>query len=323
MYDKSELIQLKDKIVFVTGATGRLGRVLVDFLINTAQVKKVIAFIGKNHQQCFINDKIKIVIGDVLNRDSLVKEMGNVDIVFHLAALTNATLSKQEPLKYFKVNGMGTMNVLDACRVMGVKKMIYVSTSHVYGITENIPVDEGHLASPLSIYAASKYIGEITSLAYRRAFELDLLVARIPNIYGPGFGKDTAIGLAIQQLVDERCISLKNYDVIRDFIFIYDVVEALVRLSTNFQKNDGNCIINISSGVGISLRQIVKLLAEIGKEMGLGKVKILENEKEVVDVIPSFVLDNSLLIANTGWKPKTSIEKGLRISLQHELKKRS
>lgn len=312
---------LSDKTVFITGASGRLGKLLIPFLSKHTQVKIIIAGVHGDDEAFKDNINVKVIALDIMNFEELTANLIGVDIVFHLAALTNAGASKDSPMQYFDVNAFGTMKLMEACRIQKVSKLIYVSTSHVYGVSVVLPVSEQHPIQPLSIYASSKYAGEVIASSYARSYNMHISIARLANIYGSGFGKDTAIGLAVHQAVEKQRIELRNYDVSRDFIYITDVIEALVNMSCIENDLVNTEVLNVSSGIAVSLRQIVGLIVDLGHELGLGSIKIVENTEKIIDPIPEFTIDNTKLKMISGWTPRISIKEGLRLMIENELRR--
>ena len=239
--------------------------------------------------------------------------------MFHLAALTHIGRSKFEPIKYLEVNGLATGNILDACRNENVEKFIYTSTSHVYGNPLQERINEFHPTQPLSIYAASKLAGEAAVYGYLYSYGIHTTIARLSNLYGSSFSTDTVIGLAVDQVVNNRPVELKSLTSIRDFIYVTDAVDSLIRLAEVDHNRSESEVVNVSTGKGVSVAEMAVTLVEEAEKLGLDRVQIMEPHEEVIEKIPSLVLDNSRLISLTGWSPLVNLHNGLRLTISHRL----
>lgn len=317
---------LENKTILITGASGRLGKLLVDFLSEYAKPRKIIAGIYNNQPNNIANlwdEKVEVRICNLKDSVEIIRLLDKVDIVFHLAALTNAGVSKDNPTDYYAVNSFGTLNLLEACKINRVSKCIYVSTSHVYGIPHEFPVSEMHHVNPLSIYASSKFAGEIIAASYAQNFGIQVFIARISNIYGEGFGDNTAIGLAVKQALEKKVIQLKNYEVSRDFIYTADVIEALVKISCLDDCNETTEVFNVATGVTLSLRVIANTMVDIFTKMNLGDLVVSENKELITDPIPEFSIDSRKLMKRCGWSPRISIKDGLQIIIENEIRRKN
>jgi nucleoside-diphosphate-sugar epimerase len=290
-----------------------VGRRLIDALQQVAP-GRLVAF--DTHEDAKESAVAEWVIGSILHPDDLLRAMEGCSVVFHLAALTHAGGSWDAPLSYFELNAMGTAYVLEACRQAGGTRVVYASTGHVYGVPRALPVTEEHPAVPLSPYAASKLAGEIAVEAYATA-GLSGCVARVANVYGSDFDSETVIGRALDQATRGGPISLHSLKPVRDFIHIDDVVEALIRLAT---VGDGEFqVVNVSTGRGISVGAMAETLVEVASGLGLGTMDVQETGEDRADLVPELVLQNERLKELTSWEPQTTLEQGLRMSLQEML----
>jgi len=298
---------ISGKKICVTGARGRIGQCVVEKLITLGA--DVVAL--SEHSLEKYSKDVKWIRGSILCEDDLIKAFHRCNIVIHLAALTNAPDSYQFPLKYFEVNGLGTAKVLDACRQADIERLVYASTGHVYGVPTYLPIDELHPKNPLSPYAASKLAGEIAVEAYTKAFALHGFVARISNVYGSQMGISTVIGRALDQAVLGFPIQLNDLSPIRDFIYIDDVVQSLIHLAFA-SSSISYTAVNVSSGNGISIYDMAKIVAEVSISVGIGKGEIIHPAVSCRDQVSEIVMDNSQLIKLTGYRPNTSLEEGIK-----------
>jgi len=239
-------------------------------------------------------------------------------LVFHLAALVDAQRSHQDPLGFFEINGKGVACVMEACRRAGVQKIVYTSTSHVYGIPREVPNTEDHPTVPLSVYAASKLAGEAAVVGFAASFGIDSVIARLSNIFGGYSSPNTVVGRAVEQAASGKPIELRNLSPVRDFIHVSEVVEALVRLSAIDLISETRTV-NVSSGNGVSVGEMATVVAEIAFEEGLERPQVLETDTETQDPIPAMVLDHRRLEQITGWTPSMSLKEGLRLAFKEHI----
>jgi len=259
---------------------------------------------------------VEHVVGNILNPADLDRALCGCTVVFHLAALVHVGRSELEPLRYFEVNALGTAHVLEACRRLGIQRVIYTSTGHVYGDPRQLSIGEDHPTIPLSVYAASKLAGEAAIQGYAASFGLSCNIARLANVYGASFSTETVITCALEQATTGGPISLRNLAAVRDFIHADDVVEALVRLAAAGDESTGCHVVNISTGRGVSVLEMAETLSKIAAEEGLGRPDVVHASKRQDELVPRLVLDNQHLRELTGWAPQISLEQGLRLALQ-------
>ncbi len=308
---------LKTQCLAVTGGRGALGRRLARRLA-AGGATRVVAIDSRPPASPDPADQARAVdhvAADVLDIDEMVRCLYGCSAVFHLAALTNAAQSVAESERFFEVNARGTALLMEACAKAGVRRVIYTSTSLVYGIPVRLPVDEDHPTDPLTPYAASKLAGEraVDDYASHSGGAGD--IARLATLYGASFSPDTAVGIALNQAVRGGPISLRNLASVRDFIHADDVVEALVHLAAAPQ-GAGECrVVNVSTGVGASVLEMARAIAEAAEQQGMGNPDIVQNGEPSDDAAPRIVLDNSRLAELTGWTPRFNLAQGLATAL--------
>lgn len=314
---------LRRQKIVITGGTGKLGRSLTRRLLESGANKIVVT--GRNakeyEEESSFSDAaaVSFISCDILAMDELEKVFKGCTVVFHLAALKHAGLSHASPVEYSKVNALGTVHVLEACRKCGVEKVVYVSTAHVYGKPQNSPVTEVEQTNPLSLYAASKLAGEVFVQGYAAQHGIHAVIARMSNLYGPSFGEDTVLGKAVQQVVTKQPIKLHDLRPVRDFIYIDDAINALLNLSVH-EFEESCLIVNVSTGRGISISEAVSCLSDIAVKMGLPKPEIIEPEAQGTLDLPVLTFSNELLCKITNWQPEKTLVEGLTSSLHSKLK---
>ena len=309
---------LRQQWVCVTGGRGALGRHLIRRLL-AGGARLIVALDRRPATSQDSVSKVSPVehfTGNILDPAELDRALVDCTVVFHLAALIHVGRSQTEPLRYFEVNSLGTAHVLEACRRLGIQRVVYTSTSYVYGPPRQLPVTEDHPTMPVSVYAASKLAGEAVIQGYAANYELSCDIARLSNLYGASFGAETVIGRALRQVVSGEPIALRNLEPVRDFIHADDVVEALVRLAAAGDDRSGCRIVNVSTNQGVSVREMAQALANIAVEQGWGYPEIVQTGDSRDELVPRLILDNSRLRELTGWMPRITLQQGLRVALQ-------
>ncbi|MBI3617227.1 MAG: GDP-mannose 4,6-dehydratase, partial [Candidatus Omnitrophica bacterium] len=250
------------------------------------------------------------VRGDVRNADDWRKALRGVDVVFHLAALIGIPFSYHSPDSYVDTNVKGTLNVLQAAREEGVKKVVHTSTSEVYGTAQFTPIPETHPLNPQSPYAATKAAADHLVQSFYLSFGLPVATMRPFNTYGPRQSARAVIPTIIAQLcAGKRAIHLGNTHATRDFNYVSDTVDAFIKVAES-EKTVGQ-VLNTGSGREISIDDLVKLIAGILKI----KVKIVTQKgrlRPALSEVERLLCDASRLRELCGWSPRVSLEEGLR-----------
>ena len=230
----------------------------------------------------------------------------NVEVVVHLAAYISAPESVRKPLSYFRNNALGTAVVAEACRRVGVGKVVYASSAAVYGEPKYLPIDEGHPTEPLSPYGLSKLVGELVLRQYARNYGLKVTVLRLFNVYGSG--QNPAYAGVISRFI-ERAIAGKPLIIYgdglqtRDFVHVGDVVEAFYKAIV------GNVtgVFNIASGKPVRIIDLARMIGEI---VG-GKVKIKHAPPRRGDIRHSYASIEKAR-KELKWEPRRRLKEELR-----------
>lgn len=295
----------------VTGGGGFIGSHLCEKLLKAGHSVTVIDnfSVGRKANLSKIKNKIKIYNRDIKNYDSIKNLFKNVDNVFHLAALADIVPSIDEPEKYYKTNVTGTLNVLKLSSQNKVKRFIYSASSSCYGIPKKYPTKETSEIDPQYPYALTKRLGEELVLHFAKVYKLNATSLRFFNVYGPRartsgtYGAVFGVFLA-QKLANKPFTIVGNGKQTRDFTYVADIVDAILRV--NKSKNLSGEILNVGSGRTISINKIAKLLG--GKKIYIPK---RPGEPDIT------FADINKIKRKTGWKPKISIDKGIKIILGH------
>lgn len=308
---------LKDIRVLVTGADGFIGSHLVEELLYEGA--KVRAFVYYNSFNSWgwldtltkeQKSKIEIFSGDIRDPNGVKTALNEIDIVFHLAALIAIPFSYHSPDSYIDTNVKGTLNVLQAARDLGTKRILVTSTSEVYGTAQYVPIDEKHPRQPQSPYSASKIGADCIAESFYRSFNLPVTIVRPFNTYGPRQSARAVIPTIITQLLSGISeIKLGDVKPTRDLLYVKDTVKAFIEIS-----NSENLIgedVNIATQSEISVEHLANILIKQIKpnaKIVSDDIRLRPEKSEVFRLFGS----NQKLTSLTTWKPKFDLENGLK-----------
>jgi len=288
-------------------------------------------FLGKNlihrliSQGCRVNildrntcpeefeKKAQWVTGEFVDNNSLRKTLQNIDVAFHLISDSVPGDGAIELVKSLSDNILSTIRFLDMCKACDVKRVVFVSSSSVYGLQTKFPIPENAATNPISSHGIEKLTLEKYLLLYKFLHGIDVRIIRLSNPYGCGqnlFGRQGFVGIAIGHLLKHEPILLRDSGrPIRDFIYIDDVSEALTLAGTLEYEPS---VLNIGSNVGHSLAQVLQLLRDITGQT----IDITPAKRQKID-IPESVLDVSLAQKCIFFKSHFSMREGLEKTLRH------
>ncbi|MCF8295992.1 MAG: NAD-dependent 4,6-dehydratase LegB [Saprospiraceae bacterium] len=309
------------KSVLVTGSDGFIGSHLTEELVKRGY--KVRAFVYYNSFNSWgwidsfdkeIKDQIEIFAGDIRDPNGVREAMKGIDVVFHLAALIAIPFSYHSPDSYIDTNIKGTLNVLQAARDLGTERILVTSTSEVYGTAQYVPIDEKHPRQPQSPYSASKIGADCLAESFHRSFESPVTIVRPFNTYGPRQSARAVIPTIITQLLRGKTeIKLGALQPTRDFVYVKDTVEGFIKIAEE-SKTIGEDV-NIATESEISIGDLAKeLIAQIKPEARIinEEVRLRPENSEVNRLFGS----KAKLEELTGWKPQTSLKKGLKETIE-------
>lgn len=293
----------KDKVVLVTGADGFAGSHLCDALNKLGA--KVRAFV-KPGQLENIKDisGIQTVCGDILDYQSLLTATKHVDVLFHAAAITLIPETRAVISNTFAVNSMGTLNALMASKENDVKKVVYISTCHVYGKQEKLPITEEKIPKPVDIYSASKLAGEHLCTSFVQMFGMDISISRAFNHFGPRQREEFLIPTIIIKLLKGGEVKLGNPSPTRDFSYVSDIVEGYILLAERGKIGE---VYQFCSGV----ERTVKSIADDIIKLGDFSTEIKWDPKARPVDLPRSFGSFEKAKKEFGWRPKTSFEDGI------------
>ena len=255
--------------VLVTGSDGFIGSHLVEELVRRG--KKVRAFVFYNSFNSWgwlddtpkeILDSIEIFAGDIRDPFGVKKAMEGCDTVYHLAALIAIPFSYHSPQSYVETNINGTLNVVQAAKELGIKKVIHTSTSEVYGTAQVVPITEEHPLQGQSPYSASKIGADQIAYSFFTSFQTPVTIVRPFNTYGPRQSARAVIPTVITQIANKsKSIKLGALTPTRDFNYIADTVRGFIAAAES-NNIDGETI-NLGSQFEISIEDTANAIAEV------------------------------------------------------------
>ncbi|HBE89912.1 MAG: hypothetical protein A3E37_03280 [Candidatus Andersenbacteria bacterium RIFCSPHIGHO2_12_FULL_46_9] len=306
------------KKVLVTGGLGFIGSTLTHRLVEVgARVSILDALLtpygGNKFNIKEIEDRVELVNGNITDEETVTETVRGKDFIFHLAGQVGYLDAKEKPFVDLDFNGRGNLIVLEAVKEQAPGARILFSSSRmVYGKIKEVPVKESHETQPLSLYGIHKLLGEKYYAYYAHNFGVHGMSLRIPNPYGPRqqmkHSKYAIVGWFIRQAMEGKKIQIYgDGNQLRDYIYIDDIVEAMMRLIVAGQ--DGEAY-NIGSGRGITFTEMVDAVIEA---VGQGeKESVPWPEDYEKNETGDYVADTAKIKQVTHWEPGVSLEEGLR-----------
>ena len=306
--------------ILITGADGFIGSHLTEALVRTGH--KVRAFVLYNsfnswgwldHCAPDVKDQFEVFAGDIRDPHGVKAAMKGCDTVLHLAALIAIPYSYHSPDTYVDTNIKGTLNVLQAARELGVKRLIHTSTSEVYGTARFVPITEEHPLQGQSPYSASKIAADQLAYSFYASFGLPVVIARPFNTYGPRQSARAVIPTIITQIANgSREVKLGAVSPMRDFNFVSDTVAGFIA-ALNSDKGLGE-VVNFGSNFEISIGETAQLIAEAMNT----KIEIITDEARLRpknSEVERLCADNTKAMQLFGWQPRYGGREGLKRGL--------
>ncbi|MFM7771693.1 MAG: NAD-dependent 4,6-dehydratase LegB [Acidimicrobiaceae bacterium] len=310
--------------ILVTGADGFIGSHVVETLVKSGH--DVRAFVLYNSFNSWgwldesdkaIRDSIDIFAGDIRDPHGVDKAVEKQEVILNLAALIAIPYSYHSPDTYIDTNIKGTLNVLQAARRHGVKRVIQTSTSEVYGTAQYIPIDEAHPLHPQSPYAATKVGADQLALSFHASFDVPVGILRPFNTYGPRQSARAVIPTIISQLANKSKVKLGSLSPTRDFSFVQDTANGFLAAA----KSDAivGQTINLGSGFEISIKETAETIAKLMNT----KLELVDDEQRVrpenseVERLHASIEKAKTLL---GWQPElkglAGFETGLKKTIE-------
>ncbi|MFM8503920.1 MAG: NAD-dependent 4,6-dehydratase LegB [Acidimicrobiaceae bacterium] len=310
--------------ILVTGADGFIGSHVIETLVKSGH--DVRAFVLYNSFNSWgwldesdksIRDSIDVFAGDIRDPHGVDKAVEKQEVILNLAALIAIPYSYHSPDTYIDTNIKGTLNILQAARRHGVKRVIQTSTSEVYGTAQYIPIDEAHPLHPQSPYAATKVGADQLALSFHASFDVPVGILRPFNTYGPRQSARAVIPTIISQLANKSKVKLGSLSPTRDFSFVQDTANGFLAAA----KSDAivGQTINLGSGFEISIKETAETIAKLMNT----KLELVDDEQRVrpenseVERLHASIEKAKTLL---GWQPElkglAGFETGLKKTIE-------
>ena len=303
--------------ILVTGGGGFIGSNLVRSFVEKGHEVRVLDdwSTGNPENLAGLEGTVEILAGDIRDEDLIMRAVSGVELVYHLAARPSVARSVADPHTSHSVNATGSLSVLVAARDAGVRRVVYASSSSIYGDTPVLPKDEEMPVNPLSPYAASKLAGESYCRAFTNSFGLETVSLRFFNVFGPRQDPESQYAAVIprfitRMLTGERPEIFGDGTQSRDFTFISNVVDACVLAGASGAESTGETY-NIGCDDRITLLDVVALLNELLNQ-NLEPLFGPRREGDVMHSQAAVTKAERLL----GYRPYTTFREGLARTVQ-------
>lgn len=297
----------------VTGGAGFIGSHLVEELISNGHKVRVLDNLSTGKMDNLNGFDTEFINCDISN-ENIEDKMRGIDIVFHLAAVGSVQRSIDSPIETNLVNTQGTMKVLEAARNQGIKKVIYASSSSVYGDNPALPRAESQLPDPLSPYAASKLAGEFYCYSMVQSCGMEAVSFRFFNVYGPRQDFKSIYSAVIpifmsQSLADKPFTIYGDGNQSRDFTCVKDVVRTLVKAAG--ASSISGMVMNLATGRQTTVLELAQKITAL-----TGKTAKFDFRPQRPGDIKHSYADISLVRSKLNYEPKISLDEGLKLTFE-------
>ncbi|MCA9766655.1 MAG: NAD-dependent 4,6-dehydratase LegB [Carnobacterium sp.] len=307
--------------VLVTGADGFIGSHLVEELVKRGEKVRAFAYYNSFNSWGWLDSlpkdilsQVEVFTGDIRDPNGVRESMKGIDTVYHLAALIAIPFSYHSPDSYVDTNIKGTLNVLQAARDLGTKRVLVTSTSEVYGTAQYVPIDENHPFQGQSPYSATKIGSDRMAESFYRSFEMPITIVRPFNTYGPRQSARAVIPTIITQLLaGKEEIKLGSITPTRDFNYVKDTANGFITLA--HAENTIGEEINIATQQEISIGELAnEMIRQINPNAKIitEDIRLRPEKSEVNRLLGS----NEKIMRLTDWKPQYTLEQGLAETIE-------
>lgn len=296
----------------VTGGAGFIGSNITRALLERGDEVRIIDDLATGRRENIEGLDVELHEATIEDPDAVARAVDGVEVIFHQAALPSVKRSVDDPVRTHSVNATGTLNVLDAARKAGVRKVVYASSSSAYGNTPTLPKHEGMTTSPLSPYAVAKLTGEYYCKAFAHVYDIETVALRYFNVFGPRQDPTShysaVIPLFATALLERRVPTIHgDGEQTRDFTYIDNVVQANLKAAAADSRASGESM-NIACGYRVSLNQLLRAIADT---IGLDDYEVTHTDPRAGDVRDSLA-DISKARDLIGYEPEVLLEEGLK-----------
>lgn len=331
--------------IFITGAAGFIGSQLAYRLYKEGHSLTLIDNFSYGKEDNLIfpdkdfrNEIIRADVRDRTKMDELISA-NSIEIIFHIAGIAPLPDNQSNPGEAVEVNVAGTVNLLESARLHGIKRLIFASTNAMYENTTSFPTTEENFPRPTLVYPNTKYAAEIFCQAFAEAYNLPITALRFANVYGPHIDclrqHPPFVGYMIRELHNNQVPTFySNGRQSRDYIYINDLLDLALKVITS--NHNGFEALNVSSATAYSVREMFSITSKLmGKDIeanfsdplsfwdkypSLKKGTLpLSSEILLHEVNKNTLCDNSLAQKRYGWIPATTMEDGLRYTIDYTI----
>jgi len=309
--------------ILITGGAGFIGSHSADALIAAGHTARIYDNLSTG-ERANVSRDAELIVGDIRDFEATCAAARGMDAVLHLAALTGAPQSLAIPYESYSVNAQGAVNVFEAARRAGIKRVVFASTAALYGDLPGRKTERSAIR-PLVPYSASKLMAEQAAINHARNYEMEIVRMRYFNVYGPrqkpnsGYaGVTTLFAAAIQQ--NKSCTVFGNGDdMTRDYVYVGDLAQANARAlvyalpaESAIHPDAPRCpVYNIGSGRSASVNDVLAAF-----ERALGRPVARTYQPARPGEVPHSATDISRAVRELGWRPLVSLQDGLKWLLE-------
>lgn len=290
----------------MTGGAGFIGSALVDALLERGHDVRVFDNLSTGYRGN-LSRGAQLVEGDIRDAHALIRAISGAEVIFHLAASVGNKRGIENPTNDASINVLGTLNVLEAARIAGCRRIVYSSSAAIYGDTQRLPIDLDHPKKPLTPYAVSKLAGEHYVLSYAELHGIEGICLRYFNVYGErqrfdAYGNVLPI-FATRALAGEDLIVFGDGEQTRDFVNVKDVAAANVQAA---ELPDARGSFNVGSGVATTINDLAEMLVDIVRT----NAQVKHAPARAGDVRDSRA-DISVSRSSLGYSPSVELRSGV------------
>ena len=301
----------------VTGGAGFIGSHLVDTLVQMGHEVAVLDNLATGNPDNWAYPRyVEFIRGDIRDLNTVYRAMEDVDVVYHQAAIPSVPRSVSDPVTCHEVNVTGTFNVLLAARDAGVRRVVYASSSSIYGDTVELPKRESMTPKPLSPYAAAKLAGEHYARLFTQLYGLETVGLRYFNVFGPRQSPNSEYAAAIPKFVSrilmgEAPVIFGDGEQTRDFTAVQNVVQANLGAGRAPAENAAGKAYNVGCGERISLNELIRVINRLA-----GRNIQPEYLPARAGDVRDSLADISAARRDLGFEPRVRLEEGLSFLME-------